>query len=127
MSNTLQHAIHWFEIPVSDMDRSVAFYERILGVTLRREVISGMSLAVFPASENGGVKGCLMEVEKVSPHTDGVLLYLNAGPSVNAVLDRVRAQGGSVLTPRVQLPDGMGCFAHFTDPDGQRIGVHGLD
>ncbi|MGE5453038.1 MAG: VOC family protein [Acidobacteriota bacterium] len=127
MSPTLQHAVHWFEIPVSDMDRSVAFYEHILGVSLRREVISGMTLAVFPASEDGGVKGCLMAVDKVAPHVDGVLLYLNAGASVNAVLDRVQAQGGRVLTPRVQLPDGMGCFAHFTDPDGQRIGIHAMD
>lgn len=123
----IEHAIHWFEIPVSDMARSVAFYERLLGITLRPEVISGMELAVFPASDPNAVKGCLMAVEKVSPHTDGVLIYLNAGKSLNAVLARLEACGGALLTPRVLLPDGMGCFAHITDPDGQRIGLHALD
>ena len=123
----IQHAIHWFEIPVSDMDRSIAFYERLLGVTLRREVISGMDLAIFPADQANGVKGCLMAVEKVSPYTDGVLIYLDAGQSLNAVLARLLECGGQLLTPRVVLPGGMGCFAHFTDPDGQRIGLHALD
>ena len=123
----IQHAIHWFEIPVSDMHRSIAFYERLLGVTLRRELISGMELAIFPADQANGVKGCLMAVEKVLPHTDGVLIYLDAGKSINAVLDRLTECGGQLLTPRVALPDGMGCFAHFTDPDGQRIGLHALD
>lgn len=123
----IDHAIHWFEIPVSDMARSVAFYERLLGVTLRPEVIAGMELAVFPATDPNAVKGCLMAVEKVSPHTDGVLIYLNAGKSLNAVLARLAACGGTLLTPRVVLPGGMGCFAHITDPDGQRIGLHALD
>ncbi|MGC4060511.1 MAG: VOC family protein [Aquabacterium sp.] len=123
----VQHAIHWFEIPVSDIDRSVAFYERLLGVTLRREVVAGMALAIFPADQDNGVKGCLMSVEKVAPHTDGVLIYLDAGKSLNAVLERLPACGGTLITPRVVLPDGMGCFAHFADPDGQRIGLHALD
>lgn len=123
----IEHAIHWFEIPVSDLARSVAFYERLLGVSLRREVISGMELAVFPGNDQAAVKGCLMAVEKVFPHTDGVLIYLNAGKSLNAVLARVPEAGGTVLTPRTMLPANMGCFAHITDPDGQRIGLHALD
>lgn len=126
-TSTVSHAIHWFEIPVSDMARSVAFYETLLGVELRQEVVAGMELAVFPATEGQGVKGCLMLVEKVAPHTDGVLIYLNAAPSLAAVLARVPKLGGQVLTPRTVLPGGMGCFAHITDPDGQRIGLHALD
>ena len=30
------HAINWFEIPVTDIDRAQAFYERVLGKSLRR-------------------------------------------------------------------------------------------
>jgi predicted enzyme related to lactoylglutathione lyase len=124
---SIEHAVHWFEIPVSNMERSVAFYERLLETTLRLEVISGMELAVFTGNDPQAVKGCLMHVEKVFPHTDGVLIYLNAGRSLNAVLARVPHLGGTVLTPRTQLPGNMGCFAHITDPDGQRIGLHALD
>lgn len=123
----IEHALHWFEIPVSNMERSVAFYERLLDLTLRLEVISGMELAVFTGNDATAVKGCLMAVEKVYPHTDGVLIYLNAGKSIAPVLARVAQLGGTVLTPRTQLPGNMGCFAHITDPDGQRIGLHALD
>ncbi len=123
----VQHAIHWFEIPVTDRDRSIAFYEKLLGVTLRRESITSMDLAVFPADDGQGVKGALMGVDKVTPSNDGVLIYLNAGPSLTATLDRLRDAGGKLVLPPVTLPDGMGRFAHITDPDGQRIGLHALD
>ena len=123
----IEHAIHWFEIPVSDMARSIPFYERLLDTALRPEVISGMELAVFTGNDANAVKGCLMTVEKVYPHTDVVLVCLNAGPSIAPVLASVAGLGGTVLTPRTQLPGNMGCFAHITDPDGQRIGLHALD
>ena len=123
----VQHAVNWFEIPVTDMARSIAFYEKLLGVTLRREVCTGLDLAVFPADENDGVKGALMGVDKAPSTIDGVLVYLNAGPSLDAVLARLEAAGGKLLLPPVTLPDGMGRFAHIADPDGQRIGLHALD
>jgi predicted enzyme related to lactoylglutathione lyase len=125
-SPAIHHAITWFEIPVSDLDRSAAFYERLLGITLRRENFGGSLLAVFPASDNGA-KGCLMKVDAAPATRDGVIVYLNAGPALNPVLERLAACGGQLLTPRVDLPPGMGCFAHIADPDGQRIGLHALD
>lgn len=124
----IEHAINWFEIPVTDMTRSIAFYERLLGITLRREPCSGLDFAVFPCTDNpDAVKGALMAVDKAPANTDGVIIYLNAGKSLNAVLARLDACGGKLLTPRVVLPDNMGCFAHIADPDGHRIGLHALD
>jgi predicted enzyme related to lactoylglutathione lyase len=124
----IEHAINWFEIPVTDMARSIAFYERLLGVSLRREQCAGSDFAVFPSTDHpNAVKGALMAVDKAPAHTDGVIIYLNAGKSLNAVLARLQACGGALLTPRVVLPDNMGCFAHIADPDGQRIGLHALD
>ena len=52
-----KHAINWFEIPVTDMDRAVAFYEAMLGVTMERMTV-GTPVAVFPHDE-GGVGGAL--------------------------------------------------------------------
>jgi predicted enzyme related to lactoylglutathione lyase len=42
-------------------------------------------------------------------------------------LARVQAQGGSVVQPRTALPPGMGFFAHITDLDGNRVGLHALN
>lgn len=44
----MNNVINWFEIPVADMDRAVAFYEPVMQVTLRRETMDCAELAVFP-------------------------------------------------------------------------------
>ena len=127
MSKTLQtNAIDWFEIPVRDIARAQAFYEALLGAPMRREKIAGNTLAVFSYAETG-VGGCLMAGESApAPSSDGTLIYLNAGPRLDDTLARVAAAGGRITTPKVELPDGMGCFAHVADTEGNRIGLHAL-
>ncbi|GHK53816.1 hypothetical protein KPZU09_35520 [Klebsiella pneumoniae] len=44
----MNNVINWFEIPVADMDRAVAFYEPVMQVSLRRETMDCAELAVFP-------------------------------------------------------------------------------
>lgn len=124
---TIHHAASWFEIPVSNLARSQAFYETLLGITLTPMTCSGETLAVFPGDERHGVRGALLAADQVAPQRTGVTLYLNAGNTLAPVLARAVQQGSEVLTPRTVLPDGGGCFAHITDPDGQRIGLYALD
>jgi uncharacterized protein len=122
-----RHAISWFEIPTRDMDRAQRFYETVLGQTLRREAMGPATLAVFPYEPDAGVGGCLMAgPTALLPQGEGTLVYLDAGPALDAVLDRVWSAGGRVATPRTALPPGMGFFAHIVDPDGNRIGLHAL-
>ncbi|QTN23378.1 VOC family protein [Rhizobacter sp. AJA081-3] len=120
----MTHALDWFEIPVSDLPRAQSFYESLLAVTLRREAIGDSALAVFPSADTG-VGGCLMAGPGTpAPSVNGTLVYLNAAPSLDAVLARVEAAGGRITTPKVQLPGDMGVFAHVTDTEGNRIGLH---
>jgi predicted enzyme related to lactoylglutathione lyase len=58
------------------------------------------------------------------PSVDGALVYLGAGDSLDPVLARVARAGGRVRTPKTQLPEGMGCFAHIEDSEGNRVGLH---
>ena len=51
--------INWFEIPVANLDRAQAFYEKVLGRTLKREDMGGAAMAVFPYEEPA-TGGCLM-------------------------------------------------------------------
>jgi uncharacterized protein len=124
MAQAIQHAIDWFEIPVRDINRAQAFYEKLLGSPLRRESMGDKTLAVFHYGD-AAVGGCLMAGEGVAKPTGaGTQIYLNAGPSLDAVLARVAGTGGRITTPKVQLPDGMGCFAHIADTEGNRVGLH---
>ena len=126
MDHPTVHALNWFEIPVRDLSRASAFYETLLATTLRRETIGANQLAVFVCGEHG-VGGCLMAGETASaPSTSGTLVYVNATPSLAAVLARVEAAGGHITTPKVQLPGDMGCFAHITDTEGNCVGLHAL-
>jgi uncharacterized protein len=121
---TIGNAINWFEIPVRDLDRAAAFYESLLATSIRRETIAGQALGVF-AYDEAATGGCLIAGDNVpAPAIDGTLIYLNAGPSLDAVLARVERLGGRITTPKVTLPGDMGVFAHIADTEGNRVGLH---
>lgn len=120
----MTHVLDWFEIPVRDLDRAQRFYETLLATTLRREEVAGSALAVFPYAE-AGVSGCLLAGPGApAPSVAGTLVYLNAGPALDTTLARVEAAGGRITTPKTTLPGDMGVFAHVTDTEGNRIGLH---
>ena len=123
-----KNAINWFEIPVRNMDRAQKFYETLLGAPMKREQMGpGVTLAVFAYDQAEGSGGCLFGGESApEPSKGGTLVYLNAEPTLDTVLARVEAAGGRITTPPVQLPDGMGVFAHITDTEGNRVGLHAL-
>jgi predicted enzyme related to lactoylglutathione lyase len=116
----------WFEIPVSDMPRAVRFYETLFQSSLMRESVPGMELAIFPRRDEGGTTGCLAQSGFMKPGDAGTVVYLNADPQLDRVLERVQAAGGEVLVPRTELPDDIGCFALFRDSEGNRVGLHAL-
>ena len=120
----LHPAINWFEIPVANIDRAQAFYEALLGAPLRREAMGPQTLAVLPYTEPA-VGGALIAGDRIpAPSGNGTLVYLNVNPSLDAALARALAAGAQLVTPRVDLPDGMGSFVHVLDVEGNRIGLH---
>ena len=119
-----RNAIDWFEIPVRDMNRAITFYEKLLATSIRRETIANHTLGVF-SYDDTGVGGCLIAGDDVpAPAMNGTLIYLPAGPSLDAVLARVEGLGGRITTPKIALPGDMGVFAHIADTEGNRVGLH---
>ena len=116
-------AIHWFEIPVTDIDRAQRFYETLLAQSLRREEMGPQTLAVF--AYDGGIGGALLKsAHAPTPTTDGNIVYLNAGPSLDAVLARASELGAKVLLPKLELPGTIGFIAQIVDCEGNRVGLH---
>ncbi|MDD5028846.1 MAG: VOC family protein [Rhodoferax sp.] len=124
----MKNAINWFEISTTDLDKAQAFYQAVLGRSLRREAMGPSSLAVFPYDPaSNGVGGALLcDPSAPKPGNGGTLVYLDASPSLDAALARVTPAGGQVALPRQALPPGMGFFAHIVDLDGNRVGLHAL-
>jgi uncharacterized protein len=124
-----RNALSWFEIPSLNLDKSQAFYEAVLGCTMRRESMGPSEGAVFPYdNDNQGVGGALMCGPTAPTRASGgVLVYLDCAPSqLNDVLTRVTTAGGSIAMPRQALPPGMGFIAQMTDPDGNKVGLHAM-
>ena len=112
----------WFEIPSSDFERAVKFYEAVFQVTLRREKIGG-DMAVFPG-DAPAVTGAIVSQAGYVPAANGAVVYLSAGNDLSPMLTRVVAEGGKVVEAKTALPPGMGHYAHFMDCEGNRVGLH---
>ena len=111
----MNNVINWFEIPVADMDRAVAFYEPVMQVSLRRETMDCAELAVFP-HQDPAPGGALAKFEGIAPsaHTDHLA----------ATLDRVASAGGACVFGPLTLPNDIGTIALFTDSEGNCVGLH---
>ena len=123
----MKNAITWFEIPSTQLDKAQAFYEAVLECKMRREPMGPSQGAVFPYDAEEGVGGAILAGPTApAPASGGTLIYLDASPSLDAALARAVKAGGKVALPRQALPPGLGYFAHITDLDGNRVGLHAL-
>ncbi|ABX68538.1 VOC family protein [Salmonella enterica] len=118
----MKNLINWFEIPVTDMARAIAFYEQVMQKSLRRETMDGADLAVFPYAEPGP-GGALIKQDDVAPVAQGVVIYLHTADLLASIERVVLAGGKCVLEPMVPGDD-IGTIALFIDSEGNRIGLH---
>lgn len=120
---TMANAINWFEIPTTDLERAVRFYETVLGISLKSEVFGGVRMANFPCGDAGGPGGALIHDVRKKPSAEGVLVYLDARGQLDACLQRVAKAGGAVLTPKVDIGE-PGFIAILRDTEGNTVALH---
>lgn len=120
--------ITWFEIPVTDIDRAKKFYENILDIKMVKRTDGEDEAVFFPFDPNviqatsGRVTGILSKSERNKPSSNGTVIYINASPDIQTVLDKVEKAGGKVISPSIQIPPGF--IALITDSEGNKIGLH---
>lgn len=123
------NAISWFEIPAVDIDRAQKFYEAIFNIQLIPLNTPQIQMRMFPiADPMTGVGGALSKAEgfyKPSA-TDGALVYLNANPDVQQVLDKVEAAGGKIVIPKTEISPEYGHMGVFLDTEGNRVALHSV-
>lgn len=123
------NALNWFEIPAIDIDRAKKFYDAIFGIDMVvLPEMMGMKMAGFPMEMGSGkASGGLAQSQMHKPSADGAIIYLNANPSIQAVIDRIEPAGGKVVMPRTQISPEIGYMAFFMDTEGNKIGLHAND
>ena len=123
-----KNAISWFEIPSTDLARATKFYETIFDIKLNPLDLPEIKMRLFPLEDNmNGVGGAIVDsggFHKPSS-TDGPLLYLNANPDVQNVLDKVEAAGGKIIVPKMSIGE-YGFMGAFIDTEGNRIALHSV-
>ena len=122
-----KNAISWFEIPSTDLGRATKFYETIFDITLTPLDTPEIKMRMFPLEDMMGVGGAIVDSGGFHrpSSTDGPLLYLNANPDVQNVLDKVEAAGGKIIVQKMSIGE-YGFMAAFIDTEGNRIALHSV-
>jgi len=121
-------AISWFEIPATDLNRAQKFYEAIFDMQMIPLETPNLKMRMFPVENMAGVGGTLVNsggFHKPSS-TDGPLIYLNANPDVQIVLDKIEGAGGKIIMPKTEISPEYGHMAVFIDTEGNRIALHSV-
>jgi len=127
MITPVHNVVGWIEIPVTDMDRAINFYENVLDISLSRNQMGPLDMAWFPYVDNsigsGGSLVCHPEFYK--PSSDGTLVYFTSpSGNIDTELARVESNGGKVLMPRKLIAEGFGYMGLFIDSEGNRVALH---
>jgi uncharacterized protein len=123
----MKHAISWFEIPTTDINRAQKFYETLFGIKMTAIDMENIKMRMFPLDNPmEGVGGALVDsggFHKPSA-TDGPLVYLNGNPDVQLILNKVEAAGGKIMVPKMEISPEYGDMAVIIDTEGNRIAFH---
>jgi predicted enzyme related to lactoylglutathione lyase len=123
-----KNAISWVEIPATDLDRAQKFYEEILEVSLIKMDFPNLKMRILPIEDPMGIGGALVNTGGFHrpSATDGPLVYLNANPDVQLVLDRVEKAGGKILVPKTMISPDYGYMGVILDSEGNRVAFHSI-
>ncbi len=119
--------ISWFEIPTADLERGIRFYETVLDVSLKRESMGPVQMALFPHDDEDTVGGALTFMpDGQQPGGNGSIVYLFAGDDLSVALARVEPAGGGVMVPKTLITPEIGYFAVFCDCEGNHVGLYSM-
>jgi predicted enzyme related to lactoylglutathione lyase len=117
------NALNWFEIPMIDVARAKMFYETIFDIQLYPMDMKDMQMLMFP-SEPPTSGGALVKSNYHTPSKQGSIIYLNANPDLQLVLNRIDTTGGKIILPKTQISPEIGYMAMFIDSEDNLVALH---
>lgn len=115
-----QDRVFWAEIPVTDMDRAIAFYEAVCQIKLTSYDEGPNPMAVFGSMDQPTVSAHLYP-GKPAKDGGGPTVHIAAPGKLEDSLARAAEAGGTVLSEPIPIPPGR--FAYILDLDGNSIGL----
>ncbi len=111
------HPINYIELSAQDPAASDKFYAQVFDWKI--EAAPGMDYRMFTAE--GGPSGGFVKPDGKMYKPGDVIVYIDTD-DIDSTLKKIQAAGGKVLQPKTDIP-GVGWFAFFADPGGNRIGL----
>ncbi|MFG2887339.1 VOC family protein [Streptomyces sp. NPDC048297] len=110
----------WIEIPAEDLERAKRFYEAVFQHEPTEIVDMGVRrITILPGTPSVS----LNQTDGFVPSTLGALPYFHVDEPLSEALERVTANGGSVVDPTEERP-GNGFFALVLDSEGNAVTLH---
>ena len=110
--------VAWTEIPVTDMEKSVAFYSDVFGYRMAIDESGPNPMAVLGGTMNAAGGHLYPGVPAVD---GGNTVHLAIEGTLEAGMARCTDAGGTVVSPPIAIPAGR--FAYAKDLDGNSIGL----
>ena len=118
----MSNPVSYFEIPVTNMKRAMAFYARVLLTNFEVTEIDGHPMALFPFDKDApGITGALVTGKSYVPGHQGIRIYFTVS-DIDATLRRAVDAGGKVLYPKTSIGE-YGSVAEFQDSEGNTIAI----
>lgn len=121
----MKSLVNFFEIPATNFDRAVKFYESILSTRLVVMNYGREKMAFFQ-EENGIFPGAISWSAELNflPSDQGVLISLNV-ENMETTMSSIKNTGGKIIIPKTKIDaENRGYFAVFVDCEGNRVGLH---
>jgi len=111
----------YFEIPVTNMERAMKFYQSVFQFDFQLETIDNYEMALFPFYDNAtGISGALAKGEVYIPTKNGIIMYFHT-ENIEQTMNLALSHGGQILYPITD--NGIGVVAEFEDCEGNRIAL----
>jgi predicted enzyme related to lactoylglutathione lyase len=113
--------IAWVEIPATNFERAVKFYNSALNLNLHTIDCGKEKMACFPGNE-----GAISYAPDFKPSENGTLVSFNTEKDLDGTIERVKANGGIIVQSKTKIEaEGRGYFALFIDSEGNKVGLYG--
>jgi hypothetical protein len=107
-----------FEIPATDLTKSMKFYSDVFGWKFTRFGNQDYWLAETGPADEVGINGAVMKRRDPNqPMTNSISVS-----NLDRAINKISAAGGMMVVPKMAIP-GVGWLAFFKDPDGIIVGV----
>ena len=120
----MKYKVVYFELPAEDMSRAKKFYSSAFGWEMKdmdedyTSVLCAESDEYMHSVEKGAITGGIQKkgARAVAPT---VVIQVD---DIDQAINNLEKAGGKIIVPKDEM-NGMGWYAQFNDPEGNRIGL----